>query len=174
MRTCLEVNGGGVPIGIVPIKRAMSAVASKKAVSLANYKESVSIPSVIQFINTSYTPKKFTRILPFNRKNVYIRDHGRCMYCGKAVSLNSFTFDHVIPRCRGGKDWWDNVVVSCLKCNNKKDWHMLSECGMKLIRKPYIPILDKAAPSHVVSRIAFSIPHETWVDFIYWNIILRD
>ena len=174
MRTCLEVNGGGVPIGIVPIKRAMSAVASKKAVSLASYKESVSIPSVIQFINTSYTPKKFTRILPFNRKNVYIRDHGRCMYCGKAVSLNSFTFDHVIPRCRGGKDWWDNVVVSCLKCNNKKDRHLLHECGMKLIRKPYIPMLDKAAPSHVVSRIAFSIPHETWVDFIYWNIILRD
>jgi hypothetical protein len=43
----------------------------------------------------------------------------------------------------------------------------------RLLRKPFAPRLDKAAPAHLVSKIAAEIPHQTWSDYIYWNVILE-
>ncbi len=196
MRTCLEVINH-IPVGIISTKRAIVAIQNGRAIALANYEDtivrssgyisydlalmksknsviSMPIPSVITFVNSDYVPKKYTKVLPFNRKNVYIRDRGRCAYCDRKVSLNNFTFDHIIPRVDGGTDCWENVVVSCVRCNNKKDRMSLKKFGKRLIRQPYAPTLDKAAPSHLVSKLATDIPHETWTDFIYWNIELRD
>jgi len=94
------------------------------------------------------------------------------MYCGKKVSLSSFTFDHVISRQDGGRTWWDNIVVSCLRCNGQKGNKALKKYKRELIRKPFIPRLSKAAPVQVVRKLAAEIPHETWIDFVYWNVIL--
>jgi 5-methylcytosine-specific restriction endonuclease McrA len=196
MKRCLEVNAGGIPVGIVSIKAAILAIQNGRAVARASYDGtirssgymgydlrlvkngnsviSMPIPSVIQFVNSDYHPKRYTKILPFNRKNVYIRDGGRCAYCNRKVGLGNFTFDHIIPRVEGGIDCWENVVISCVKCNNQKDRMSLRKWGKKLLRKPYAPRLDKAAPSHLVSKIASEIPHETWMDFIYWNVELKE
>jgi len=196
MLQTLELNKATVPVGIVSVRKAVLAVYNKRAIALANYEKivrssdyifmdlhlaksknslvSMPLPSVIQFINSEFMPKRYTNVLPFSRINVYIRDHGRCCYCGKKVSISSFTFDHVTPLCAGGKSVWENVVVSCVKCNNQKDRMPAHKFSKKLIRQPYAPRLDKAAPSHLVSRIAAEIPHETWLDYIYWNIELID
>ncbi|MCK9442727.1 MAG: HNH endonuclease, partial [Methanothrix sp.] len=178
----LMLNKYSVPIEIVDWQRAMSLCYGLEiAIPLKEYKDKVIrtpnkeylIPSVIQLIESDNNPK-YTKVLPFNRKNVYLRDRGKCVYCNKNVSLSNFTFDHVIPQCDGGKTNWENVVVSCMKCNSKKGSKQLSKCGLKLKHKPYIPKLDKAAPVSLVTKIGIEISEEYWEDYIYWNVILMD
>ena len=176
----LVLNIGLVPVSIVTCRRAVSLIASDKAISLVDYDNqfyhstnfTLALPSVIKCTKSNYIPKIFTNVLPFNRKNVYIRDGGSCMYCGKKVSLSEFTFDHVIPQKLGGKTCWDNIVVSCTKCNGQKGCKSANNYKRQLLRKPFAPKLDKAAPTHIVRRLSAEIPHITWLDFIYWNISL--
>ena len=191
----LVLNSYSTPVSVVGSKRAISLVASEKAIALANYENtmvrssnfvvddelltksksawiSMLVPSVIQCVYSDYIPKKYVKVLPFSRQNVYVRDGGCCMYCGKKVSLSGFTFDHVVPRSRGGRTCWENIVVSCIRCNGQKGHKSIGDYKRSLIRQPFAPKLDKAAPAHLVSRIAGEIPHETWVDYIYWNVIL--
>lgn len=47
--------------------------------------------------------------------------------------------DHIIPRARGGKDDWENLVCACIGCNNKKGDRTPSEAGLKLLIRPYTP-----------------------------------
>jgi 5-methylcytosine-specific restriction endonuclease McrA len=177
----LVLNTYSTPVSIVPSLRAISLVVTEKAIALVNYEGTVfrserltiPIPSVIQCTHSHYIPKKYVSILPFTRKNVYIRDQGHCMYCGKKVSLSQFTFDHVIPRCQGGKSCWTNVVICCYRCNAQKGRKSLDKFKRPLLRQPYAPKLDKAAPSHLVSRLAGEIPHKTWEDYLYWSVILE-
>jgi len=193
----LVLNKGGTPVSIVNSRRAVTLVNSDKAVVMAIYDGtlirssgsslgvdcewlrkstnsviSMPIPAVIKCTKSDYFPKKYTNVLPFTRQNVYIRDHGCCMYCGKKVSLSSFTFDHVIPKSLGGTQWWDNIVIACLRCNNEKGNKPVGKFKPPL-RKPYVPRLDKSAPIQLVSRLAGEIPHKTWLDYIYWNVILE-
>lgn len=176
----LVLNCGSVPVSVVPHRRAIVLVECKGAVPLETYERTYSIsnetkliPSVIQCVHSKYIPKNYTNVLPFNRRNVYIRDAGHCMYCGKKVSLSNFTFDHVIPRCEGGETCWTNIVVSCMRCNSHKGRKSVKNYK-RLIRKPFAPKLDKAAPKQLVNKIASEeIQHETWSDYIYWNVILE-
>jgi 5-methylcytosine-specific restriction endonuclease McrA len=81
----------------------------------------------------------FRKNIKFNRRNIWLRDKGRCLYCGNKVSQSNFTFDHVIPRSKGGLTHWDNIVVSCHPCNQKKDSRTPEQAGMKLLVKPARP-----------------------------------
>jgi len=177
----LMLNKYGIPIEIVDWKRAMTlCYFLDSAYPLVEYEDKIIhtpnknylIPSVIQLINSESQPQKYVKHLPFNRKNVYLRDGARCMYCGKSVSLSNFTFDHVIPQSLGGKTNWLNVVVSCMKCNSKKGCKPLGKSNLRLIREPYKPKLDKAAPASIVNKIGIDIAEESWEDYIYWNVIL--
>jgi len=179
MKECLQLNRSSIPIEIIIWQEAVSKVFEGEAFVLANYdieihspSTTMQMPSVIQLTHSNYQPKKFVKNLPFNRKNVYIRDHGHCMYCGKRVGLANFTFDHVIPRWTGGKTEWTNIVVSCIRCNSKKGGKLLSRTSMSLLREPYAPRLDKAAPVNLVNKIGIRIPEKSWEDYIYWNITL--
>ncbi|NPA49618.1 MAG: HNH endonuclease [Thermodesulfobacteria bacterium] len=76
----------------------------------------------------------------FSRANLLIRDHYTCQYCGKSVkNPKDRTIDHILPRSRGGKTTWDNVVLCCRKCNLKKGDRTPEEVGMKLLTKPKAP-----------------------------------
>jgi 5-methylcytosine-specific restriction endonuclease McrA len=182
MAESLVLNSAGIPVSIVSWQRAITLYFMEKAVILAEYKDqpvrsinfSMFIPAVIQCIQSNYMPKRFVRTLPFSRRNVYVRDNGSCVYCGRKVSLANFTFDHVIPQSKGGKTTWNNVVVCCMRCNNKKGNKTPAQARMFPIKKPCAPRLDKAAPANLVSKVAAEIPHESWEDYIYWNVILEE
>jgi 5-methylcytosine-specific restriction endonuclease McrA len=177
----LVLNTMAIPVSIVPYRRALTLVVAQKAIVLESYPDtlirassfSMQIPSVIQCTHSDYFPRKFVNILPFTRKNVYIRDGGKCQYCGHKVGLSSFSFDHVTPRCRGGSSCWTNVVLCCLRCNSEKGSKSLGKYKRPLLRHPYAPKLDKAAPAHLVNKIAAEIPHISWRDYVYWNLILE-
>ena len=70
-----------------------------------------------------------------NRKNIYDRDSGICQYCSKGLLYDSATVDHILPKSRGGKETWTNLVTCCAPCNTKKGNKTPTEVGMSLLRK---------------------------------------
>jgi 5-methylcytosine-specific restriction endonuclease McrA len=180
MLQTLVLNIAETPVAVVPYRRVLSRVCNNLAVVKRHYENTLirssggiemPIPSVVQCIKTNYIPK-FTKVLPFNRKNLYIRDRGCCAYCEKKLSLNSMTFDHVIPRAQGGFTCWTNVVLACFKCNSKKGARHPNQYKWPKI-KPYAPRLSQAAPVQLVNKIASDIIEKTWEDYIYWEIVLE-
>lgn len=84
--------------------------------------------------------KKYVNI-PFKelspcRKNVFKRDDYKCQYCAVKLDSENATIDHVLPRCRGGKHEWNNIVTCCLKCNRKKGDKTPHEANMPLTKLP--------------------------------------
>ena len=70
------------------------------------------------------------------RKNIMKRDNYTCQYCYVELDKCTPTIDHILPRARGGKHEWTNVVACCIKCNRKKGNRTPEEANMPLIRKP--------------------------------------
>ena len=77
--------------------------------------------------------------IKFTRQNLFERDRYTCQYCGNVFSHRSLNLDHVIPRDRGGRTTWENIVTSCLKCNTRKGNRLPHEAGVRLRRKPSRP-----------------------------------
>lgn len=70
---------------------------------------------------------------------LFARDRHLCLYCGRVFADSLLTRDHVVPKCRGGHDTWDNVVAACRRCNHHKGSSLPHECGMALLALPYVP-----------------------------------
>ena len=122
------------------------------------------LPSVIalkSFIKPSENPN-------FTRFNVFLRDKFTCQYCGDKKDL---TFDHLLPKSKGGKTDWQNVVTACSTCNVKKGGKLYSKCDLRLKRKPFIPTVDDL---HINGRnFPPNFLHESWMDYLYWDIELE-
>lgn len=128
----------------------------------------VRIPHVIRLITYDSLP---ARDVMFNRKNIYARDKCTCQYCGKRFRGEELTFDHIIPKSKGGKNSWENVVTCCISCNHSKGNKSLSEAGMSLIKSPNKPRWR----SYV--KIPFSrlkeVKLKLWQEFLkkpYWKL----
>jgi 5-methylcytosine-specific restriction endonuclease McrA len=126
------------PLGVVSWEKAVNLVFSGKVLTLAEYEQRVSsptfsmkVPSVIVFKSNKRTRVKLAR---FSRKNVWVRDEGKCQYCGIHVSPDSYTLDHVVPKTRGGTTHWGNVVTCCYPCNQKKGDKSVQQAGMRLLK----------------------------------------
>ncbi len=121
------------------------------------------LPSVISL--KDYVPPN--RRPAFTRFNVFLRDRFTCQYCGMPDSAEHLTFDHVIPRSRGGRTNWENVVTACSPCNLKKGNRLPHRCGMRPRRRPDAPT------SYELQENGRSFPpnylHESWHDFLYWD-----
>jgi hypothetical protein len=126
--TVLVLNSSYEPINITNWKRAVVLLLKEKAQVLSN--------RVIRLLN--YVKLPLSRIVSHkpSRAMIYKRDNNTCQYCGATTRL---TIDHVIPRCRGGQDTWENLVVACSSCNTKKGNTLLEQTGMKLARQPRAP-----------------------------------
>lgn len=177
----LVLSNTYIPITRVPWQRAITLVLLGRVEVLEEYDDrivrSVSevfhVPSVIRFIRkvTGF----FHRQVRFNRKNVWLRDKGCCQYCGTRVSMSDFTYDHVIPQSQGGKTTWENVVVSCMRCNQKKRDRTPKQAGMTLVTPPIKP---KSLPSADLSLSWGQHMPESWKDYLgsytYWHGALND
>jgi len=76
---------------------------------------------------------------PLSNSELFRRDQHICLYCGREFPVSELTRDHVVPRSRGGKNTWTNVVTACRRCNHYKGDRLLSECSMQLLALPYMP-----------------------------------
>lgn len=86
-----------------------------------------------------YYDKLPTKEIKFTRDNLFERDDYRCQYCGNHFDAVLLNMDHVIPRDRGGRTSWENIVTSCIKCNSRKANRLPHQANMHLIRKPERP-----------------------------------
>jgi len=126
-------------------------------------KKQIKLPKIIVLTKCS---KIYNREVKLTRKNVFSRDKYLCVYCGRKVTNLSGTIDHIIPKSRGGKNIWENVVTACFNCNMKKKDKLLNECGMKL---PYKPI----KPSwHPLSTKISSKSDSSWKQFLPNNVLI--
>ncbi|AFY77554.1 restriction endonuclease [Pleurocapsa sp. PCC 7327] len=84
-----------------------------------------------------HSRERIWKVPPVSRREVLRRDKHQCQYCGSGKRL---TLDHVIPRSKGGKHTWDNVVIACEPCNSRKGDRTPQEAGMLLKMIPKAPI----------------------------------
>jgi 5-methylcytosine-specific restriction endonuclease McrA len=129
----------------------------------------VRVPKIILLLFFDRLPKKEVK---FTRHNIFERDKNTCQYCGHLFDRKDLNIDHVIPRDRGGKTTWENVVCSCIPCNTEKGNRLLHEVGMRLIRKPKRP---KWRP--FISVTVGKAEEESWkhfLDLAYWNVELGE
>jgi 5-methylcytosine-specific restriction endonuclease McrA len=94
------------------------------------------VPAVVRLTKGPVSTKTSIR---FSRLNVFTRDKFRCQYCGEKKLTRQLNYDHVVPRVKGGKTTWDNIVTSCYACNDRKGSRTPEEAGMRLLRKPHKP-----------------------------------
>ena len=129
--------------------------------------QSFRLPSVIalkEYIPTSRRPA-------FTRFNVFLRDNFSCQYCGDMLPTQELTFDHVVPRCRGGRTTWENVVTACGVCNLRKGSKLPRECQMfprHRVSQPTTWELQENGRAFPPNHL-----HESWRDYLYWDIELE-
>jgi len=91
----------------------------------------IRVPKVVarhEYVHITAAPK-------FCRRNVILRDRFRCQYCGERFDSHELTFDHVVPRSRGGQTVWDNILMACVACNTRKQHTMPNYSGRRATSK---------------------------------------
>lgn len=140
MSLTLVLNASFEPLCLVPLRRAVVLVLAEKAVIvevgtdvLHSERLAVSAPTVVRLSRFVRVP--YHRAVPLTRRAVLERDGHQCAYCDKRAD----SVDHVIPRARGGRHAWDNVVAACNRCNHRKSDSLLVDLGWTLRFTPKAP-----------------------------------
>jgi 5-methylcytosine-specific restriction endonuclease McrA len=159
------------PLSLRPWQEVVKAVFLERVDVIAEYDQYVHSPSLTMRIPSVIALREFVRQdrpPAFTRFNVFLRDGFECAYCGSAEDL---TFDHVIPRSKGGRTSWDNNVAACSPCNLRKGGRMPRDVGMHPHSRPHRPttfelqdIGRRFPPNHL---------HATWLDYLYWDVELE-
>ena len=162
LRKVLLLNYSYEPIMVVSVKKALIMYLLNKADIIE--KSDHNIRSLYLTIPVPYVIKlrQYLYIKPMplalTRTNIFKRDDDVCQYCGSHAS--SMTIDHIIPKDKGGKDSWTNLVAACKKCNIYKGNYSLKERNMKLFKKP-------VQPSYLFHLQKYKYKHPTWNQYIY-------
>lgn len=139
-RRTLLLNASLEPLCVVSVHRAVVLVLTGKATVLETdgrllHSERTAVPVPLVLCLTRYVHVPHRRTVPPTRRTVLQRDGYRCAYCGGAAD----TVDHVLPRSRGGRHEWTNVVAACSRCNHRKADRLLAEIGWRLDSTPRAP-----------------------------------
>lgn len=177
----LVLNRSYQPVARIPWQRAITLLFLGKVEVVEAYEDrtvrSVSfefkVPSVVRFLRLLVRRKPVIR---FSRENVFARDQGRCQYCQRPVSRAEATYDHVTPRSQGGATNWENIVIACVRCNQKKGGRTPEQARMPLLVKP-----SKPTKLPDTLRLAFQLQPgmpgswQTWLrDLTYWHGSLEE
>ncbi len=171
----LVLNADFRPLSYFPLslwswQHAVSAVYLNRVNIVAEYDQVVRSPSVEMALPSVISLKKYVsanRRPAFTRFNVFLRDRFSCQYCGDRLPTQDLTFDHVIPRSRGGRTNWQNVVTACSTCNLRKGNRMPGSSGMRPLAAPAQPTTYQLQENGRAFPPNFL--HESWRDYLYWD-----
>ena len=154
MSMTLVISPGYLPVGTVPVHRAVQLYVDGKAEierahptrRFRSMKLVVPAPRVLRLRAGVKLPARLFGAAPLggSNHNLFDRDGRRCLYCGRTeadvrrAGLR-LTRDHVVPLSRGGRDEWRNVVTACEPCNNSKADRTPDEAGLRLLAEPRTP-----------------------------------
>jgi 5-methylcytosine-specific restriction endonuclease McrA len=158
------------PLSLVSWQEAVSAVVCDRVHVVAEYDAWVRSPSMRMRLPSVIALRTYARRVQrvaFTRFNVFLRDRFTCQYCGAVLPASQLTFDHVVPRVRGGTTCWENVVAACMPCNTAKG------CAMRLT--PRVAPRKPAVRELLAARRAYppDILHSSWIDYLYWDVALE-
>ncbi|MBN1626353.1 MAG: HNH endonuclease [Deltaproteobacteria bacterium] len=172
MEQVLLLNISYEPLKVINWKKAITMLCLGKVEVIEEYTQdihsisfTVKMPSVVRLLSMV---KRVKNPVKFSRQNIYARDRYKCQYCGKRFPCEELTYDHVLPKSRGGRTEWENIVTCCMDCNRKKGGRMPHEASMNLIRRPFQP---DWVPSIRIT-IGFKEVPQSWRDYLYWHIEL--
>ncbi len=175
----LVLNADFRPLSYFPLsvwcwQDAVKAVFLDRVSVLSEYEAAVRSPTRTMRLPSVIALKEYipaARRPAFTRFNVFLRDRFECQYCAETHPTPELTFDHVIPRSRGGRTTWDNVVTACGPCNLRKGNRLPRECRMHPHQAPRQPT------SWELQENGRSFPpnylHESWRDYLYWDTELE-
>ena len=155
------------PLSLWPWQDAVKAAFLDRVSIVAEYDEVVRSPSMEIQIPSVVVLKDYVKpakTTAFTRFNLFLRDEFQCQYCG---ARGDMTFDHVIPRCKGGRTTWENVVAACGPCNLRKGSRTLDASGMHLKKPPRQPSTGELQNSG--RKFPPHYLHDSWMDFLYWD-----
>ncbi len=139
----LKLDAAYRPVEVIDAIEALVLCIIGKAKAIETYTKEICSPSTSFKIPAVIVLKNIVRYrfggIMCNRKNIIWRDQNTCQYCAKSFPSEKLTIDHIVPKSRGGKNSWTNLVAACKKCNQKKGCRKPSECGMIPIRQPTRP-----------------------------------
>jgi 5-methylcytosine-specific restriction endonuclease McrA len=175
----LVLNADFRPLSYFPLsvwcwQDAVKAVFLDRVAVLSEYDQEVHSPSQTIRLPSVIALKEYipaARRPAFTRFNVFLRDRFECQYCAEPHAIQDLTFDHLIPRSRGGRTTWDNVVTACGPCNLRKGSRLPQECKMFPRRPPRQPTtweLQENGRSFPPNYL-----HESWRDYLYWDAELE-
>lgn len=174
MRT-LVLDQGYQPHRIVSWQRAVIMLFDGKVEVVEEYDEAIrsvsitiKIPAVVRMLRAVRGRR---RAIKFSRINVATRDDFRCQYCSNKFVLRRLTYDHVVPRSRGGRTTWENIVMACYPCNEAKRNRTPEQAGMQLRKQPVKPSWLPVIAFHVDAT--HSIP-DAWANWLYWHGALEE
>lgn len=163
------------PLSVWSWQDAIRAIFRESVVVVSEYERvvrspthEIRLPSVLalkQYVPAAKKPA-------FTRFNVFLRDRWQCQYCGDFFRTNDLTFDHVVPRSRGGRTVWTNIVTACQECNILKGNSIPSESGMYPLNDPVQPTIFELQDNG--RKFPPNFLHESWGDFLYWDTELVD
>ncbi|MEZ4829932.1 MAG: HNH endonuclease [Bacteroidia bacterium] len=163
MTQVLVLNQDYQAISVCDTERAIVLMLLQKAELVAEIAEKrlrsvnreFTFPSVIRLSSFVRIPY---RQVALTRENIFRRDGHACVYCGSRKQL---TLDHVVPRAKGGRTHWHNLVTACIRCNAEKGDLSLEESGLTLSFTPFRPSFIM-----YLSRFAGKV-NEDWKPFLY-------
>lgn len=143
LKSALLLNATYEPLKVIPWQKAITLLILGKAEMLETQDNAVrsatrqfNLPSVLRLVRRVKVPRKPVQ---FSRTNVYKRDNFQCQFCAQHFAPGLLTFDHVMPRSRGGATDWLNIVTACQDCNRVKGDNTPEEAGMPLLKQPKEP-----------------------------------
>lgn len=163
----LVLNLDHSPVAVVPVQKAIVLCLLEKANILSTYEllqirtvdRSFDYPAVIRL--THYKNIPFRSVL-LNRNNLFKRDNGECQYCG---SKRHLTIDHIIPKSKGGKTNWTNLITACNRCNVNKGDKTPEQAGLVLRSQPFKPSLSYFLAEYAERQA------EEWLPFLGSRVI---
>ena len=163
----LVLNLDHSPISIVSVQKALVLSILEKVSCLTYYEhlmvrtisQEFKYPAVIRLNEYKSIPFKGVML---NRANVFRRDGHQCQYCG---SLKHLTIDHIVPRSKGGKTSWMNLITACNRCNVYKGDKTPEQAGLKLRIQPFKPTL-----SYFIAEYAERHAEE-WMPFLDFRTV---
>jgi len=158
------------PLSIWPWQDAVKAIFRGSVTVISEYDRKVHSPQIEMNLPSVLALKEYVTISrspAFTRFNVFLRDKWMCQYCGGKFKTHELTFDHVVPRSKGGRTSWDNIVSACQVCNRKKGNKMPKEINMHPLIKPQQPSVFELQDSG--RSFPPNFLHESWGDFLYWD-----
>lgn len=170
----LVLSQGYEPIKVITWQRAITLLTLGKCEVLESYDHDIrtvhlliKVPAVVRLLGVFRRHKNKVK---FSRVNIFARDNYKCQYCGMKGKMDELTYDHVLPRAKGGLTEWGNIVTACYDCNSRKRDRTPEQAKMKLLSKPVQP---KWVPAMTIKISQTSAP-DAWATYMYWTSPLDD